>query len=346
MKRATVRWGFTLVELLVVIAIIGILIALLLPAVQAAREAARRSQCLNNLKQFGLAALNYENTYKRLPPAHINLLASDPEKPASVPNGYYDWSAHARLLPYFEAGAAYELINFDSAISASTLARQVKPEFFLCPSDPLSEFDPPGNPGIGKTNYRGNAGSRTVNGQNNNGIFIPFVGIRYRDRMNGAAYGVPLNDILDGTSNTALFSERAVGDNSNLAVTPKTDWFYNGANATNIASNPAAYATACLATAPTATGAAQDSLGGVNWTNPGTRVTRYNHVLPPNKISCCSNNPCVGNSHGATTAVSYHPGGVNLLLCDGSTRFVNESVSGTIWSAVGGRKDGVALGGW
>src|SRR5690606_22664203 len=148
--------GFTLVELLVVIAIIGSLIGLLLPAVQAARESSRRAQCLNNLKQFGLAALNYESTYGRLPPAQINLDPNDPgtiaaiaaNQPPGISTAYFDWSQHARLLPYFEQGAVYDLIDFDSAIAASTLARQVKPEFFLCPSDPLGKFDPPGNAGI------------------------------------------------------------------------------------------------------------------------------------------------------------------------------------------------------
>lgn len=336
------RFAFTLVELLVVIAIIGILIALLLPAVQAARESARRSQCLNNLKQFGLASLNYESSYRRLPPAHINLLASDPEKPASVPNGYYDWSQHARLLQYFEAAAAYELIDFDSAIASSTLARRVKPEFFLCPSDPFSKFDPPGNKGIGKTNYRANAGSLTVNGQNNNGIFLPFVNIRYRDRLDGSMYGMRINDILDGTSNTALFSERAVGDDEDGLITRESDWYFVSGDATfNGPGNPATYRNLCLNTTPTA-GPDQDSVGGQNWTNPGYRVTRYNHVAPPNHLSCCSK-AGDGNSHGVTPATSYHPGGVNVVLCDGSTRFVREGISVNIWSAVGGRKDGIPV---
>lgn len=336
------RIGFTLVELLVVAAVLGTLVALLIPAMQAARESARRSHCLNNLKQFALLTSNYQNTYQRFPPAHIDLADDDPDKPAGVRDGYYEWSQHARLLQHFEAVAESQLIDFDATVP--DLAGLATPDFFLCPSDPFSQLEAHGKKWIGKTNYRANAGSLTVSGQQNNGIFIPFVDVPYRDRLDGAKFGIRLSDIQDGTSNTALFSERGLGDGDNQLITRKSDWFTGIGNATlRGPGNPDAYRKACLATSPTATGDAQDSRGGQNWTSSGTRSTRYNHVLPPNQISCSSSQPCDGNSHGVTTATSYHPGGVNLLLCDGSARFVADAVSIDVWSEIGGRRDSVAL---
>jgi prepilin-type N-terminal cleavage/methylation domain-containing protein len=346
-STASRRTAFTLVELLVVIAIIGMLIALLLPAVQSAREAARRSQCLNNLKQFGMAAHNYESTHKRFPPTEINLNANDPEVAAAISAGtipnanYFQWGQHARLIPYFEGEAIADAIDFDQAPGSSPQAQQAKPEVFLCPSDPYARAGGAGGAN-GKNNYRGNCGSLTVTGNNNNGIFVVFANILWRDRMDASKWGIRINDILDGTSNTALFAERAIGDNNDNMITLKSDWFLNSTNATfNGPGNPGTYRNACLGTTPSM-GADQDSQSGQNWFNSRYRITRYNHVITPNKISCTSVSGNA-NNHGATTATSYHPGGVNLVLGDGSARFVRETVSQNVWSALGARKDGLAF---
>src|SRR5688572_9676365 len=131
MKRPTK--GFTLVELLVVIAIIGILVALLLPAIQAAREAARRSSCMNNLRQMGLAMLNYESSYRVFPPSDVLV----PDTKTGLLTKSLSISVHARLLPFVEESALRSLVNFSVSYNdnANLPARMTKVGMFLCPSD-------------------------------------------------------------------------------------------------------------------------------------------------------------------------------------------------------------------
>jgi prepilin-type N-terminal cleavage/methylation domain-containing protein len=327
------RRGFTLVELLVVIAIIGILIALLLPAVQAARESARRTQCINNLHQFGIAALNYENVYKRFPPGRFI-------GQGAIDAGMHpDWSQHARLLPYFEQESVGQLINFGLIPTdpANLPARVANIPSFLCPSEPLRN-KMPNPPDFAWNNYRANTGSLAASFQvETNGIFMGYTvptGPRGPEVVRNS--GVAIADILDGTSSTAMFSERAVGDGVSTVLTIKSDWLFltSGTLATMRQD--------CLAANPAT--AQQFSESGRNWTGGAYISTWYNHVLPPNARSCHITqltNPNVGS---ATAATSYHPGGVCLLLCDGSTRFVNESISIPIWERVGNRKDGEPVG--
>jgi prepilin-type N-terminal cleavage/methylation domain-containing protein/prepilin-type processing-associated H-X9-DG protein len=318
------RWGFTLVELLVVIAIIGILIALLLPAVQAARESARRSQCTNNLKQFCLAAHNYENANKRFPPGRLELGNS----------GILgtEWSQHARLLPYMEQEALGEALQLDLDPSdpLNLPAQQAQPTTFLCPSDTRSRLWATLGTLFSKNNYRGNAGN-TWSKNNNNGMYYKYFvvpALRGKDQIRYS--GVTASDILDGTAHTAMFSEKGTGDESNTLVTVETDHFRaTGATAATIFAD-------CLAL--NVTTATQSSGGGTNWANGSYAFTWYNHIMTPNQRSCMTTNN--SNSDGATSASSYHPGGVNLAMCDGAVRFVRESVSSTVWSLVGGRRDG------
>ncbi|MEO8268521.1 MAG: DUF1559 domain-containing protein, partial [Aureliella sp.] len=207
--------GFTLVELLVVIAIIGILVGLLLPAVQAAREAARRMQCSNNLKQLGLALHNYESSTKLMPAGRA---------PKS------GISAFGALLPYLEQTSAYDLIDFNVSATHvnNTAALAIDIPTFLCPSEPKSEISVAGWAVI---SYRTNQGSGILNGQpptsssdanygypEPNGPMVPTKFLKF-------------GDVTDGLSNTAAFSEHGIGDFSN-AISSITDTFRPGTNPT------------------------------------------------------------------------------------------------------------------
>jgi len=175
--------GFTLVELLVVIAIIGVLVALLLPAVQAAREAARRSSCSNNLKQIGLACHNYHDTYNTMPPGNIRV-------GATAADNLHAWGVH--ILPFVEENNVYEQMSGEmgSSVSNANNAGGGLLDVYLCPSSTLPDSS---NSGYGRSNYCGNGGDAVSNGDNK-GIFWENSRCRFRD-------------ITDGTSNTILVGE-------------------------------------------------------------------------------------------------------------------------------------------
>ncbi len=305
--------GFTLVELLVVIAIIGVLIALLLPAVQSAREAARRTDCTNKLKQLGLAMHNYADTNKRFPPAQFNGLqginppsaeytawqAAHPG--ASIPPGYHGWCHMVYLLPFIEQGAKFEEIDTDFAPNngngnqwerANSAAVRAMKDIFVCPSE--VNKTPPGNVNLGKLNYRGNHGRYARQNKNNDGIFVIENPVPFADRKNGTRWGRRLNDVLDGLSNTAAMAERALGDELPTVYTPEGDWVRDDAAVNGGTITPDNLPTAqrvrqtCLGynftAAPNATNT--DSNAGQNWFNGNLRISLYNHVAPPNSRGC------------------------------------------------------------
>jgi prepilin-type N-terminal cleavage/methylation domain-containing protein/prepilin-type processing-associated H-X9-DG protein len=315
--------GFTLIEVLVVIAIIGVLIALLLPAVQAAREAARRIQCSNHLKQIGLALHNYVEGRSALP------FGQGPE-PSQSWNG---WSSLAMLLPYLEQSSVYQSLNFDvpggsaPGTPENTTGQRTKLAGFLCPSDVDRLAVPEGH-----TNYAGCTGSDP---NMNNGITSGLFG-----GMAGPGPYAPatigLQDIVDGLSQTVAFGERVKGiglynnDQGPDPLTPPGSVL----RVDGMPNNAAVVAAQCLARDPHAQGATLSGLysAGSFWHIGTAYGARYNHVMAPNTWSCAAEHT---DQLGAHTASSRHPGVVNALFADGSVKAVKQTVNPAVWRALG-----------
>lgn len=321
------RKGFTLVELLVVIAIIGILIALLLPAVQAARESARRSQCNNNLKQIGLALHDYHDTFKRLPASDAGVWNAT----GSLTNT--DISDLARVLPYLEQMNVYQLIRFDlkwnDPLNAAAAAQRVN--VFMCPSDSAGQVPVT----YGPNNYYCNQGTQILfggvpptNPTNPNFGMPPADGVFYTNSF------IPFAEILDGLSNTAAVAEKVTGDWNNGLATVKSDTFQPG----TYPATPDQALQQCRAIDPTNLSFQGYSNVGAPWLYAYHSTSFYYHIAPPNERSCM-----YPPGRIMTTANSYHPGGVQVALCDGSVRWVNESVDIWAWRALGTRRAGETI---
>ena len=309
------RPGFTLIELLVVIAIIAVLIALLLPAVQAAREAGRRAQCVNNLKQIGLAMHNYHESRNALPAAEMTFLG--------LPNGT-NFSALSQALPYMEQSNLFNALNFsmpdvdptNNTVMLSNINN------LICPSDP---YNP--NPALGaQTNYMADMGSGIVW---QSSAFAPNTSL---PMPNGVFYGnsaTTFAAITDGLSNTGFYSERIVGDATTGIVSPIADVFFDPGAPTTIADAIAQ----CQALNIYNPANQIPMVMGVPWVD-GQHITL--HVTTPNTRSCgffIVNRAIMPPS-------SKHPGGVNLLLGDGSVRFIKDTINPATWSALGSRNGG------
>ncbi len=300
------KFGFTLVELLVVIAIIGILVGLLLPAVQAAREAARRMQCTNNLKQIGLSVHNYESTFKRLPAGSFLVNDATP---------------HTVLLPFMEGSNLFNLFDFRVSLNSSTLnsaaIRQTIP-YYICPSAPART----GFSWAGHGDYMQNMGVE-ASYSNKTGPF-------YRNSS------VKFGEFTDGLSNSALFAEIRRGPHpgtgSSLLVIPRGSNEYY-AVATNVpdanwnATNRVTYDAAVCDNPATSAWAYR----GLQYYRGLTVATFYNHTLGPNSRF----RDCAGISNGHLAARGFHTGGVNLARGDGSITFVSDSIDLLTWRAVG-----------
>jgi prepilin-type N-terminal cleavage/methylation domain-containing protein/prepilin-type processing-associated H-X9-DG protein len=314
------RSAFTLVELLVSISIIGVLIALLLPAVQAARSAARRTACQNNLRQIGLALQNHHAAMQKLPPG----------RGTPTPRIF---SPQAHLLPFMEqttisaqihfddapAPFATPTATFDGAKNAASAASVVG--VLLCPDDPTSPRVPGSH--YGATSYAGCSGSGAASGTLTAADGVFFLGSAVR-----------MKDITDGASNTAAFSERPLGLGEGSGE-PLSAGDTEAAEA--ILELPASVDPATTACASPSSGVWNQERGG-KWVVGNYGNALYNHAEPPNSPRWdCMN---ATQQKGRLAARSPHAGGVNLLLCDGSVRFVEDAIDVAVWRAAATRTDG------
>jgi prepilin-type N-terminal cleavage/methylation domain-containing protein len=325
------RRGFTLIELLVVISIIGVLVAMLLPAVQSVREAARRASCANNLRQIGLAMLNYESGFKHFPAGSVS--KENPYDPAT-PWTFYRWSALATLSPHLENTAAYNILDLTRPLYNASLmvtpeniegAKTVVPTF-LCPSDTFRQL----HPNFGPTNYAFCTGTGINGGTpiDTDGMF--FVNSKIQTR-----------DILDGQSNTIAASESLLGEGGANSRDPKTAYkFLFFAPLTDAA---VASASTWNYTDPR----------GFSWANGEYRNSLFNTYYVPNS----SMHDCMGvflggglpriyTPFGWKTARSRHPAGVNALRADGSLTFLANSIDSSIWRSISTRAGREIVGEW
>lgn len=345
------RRAMTMVELLVVVAIIGVLMALLLPATQYAREAARRTQCLNNLKQIGAALNNHESTKKYFPAGLVSQqYPADPTHPYT----FYRWSALAQLLPFMEQQNVRDLLNTSLPlympgpgypISAPNQfgISQMLP-MLLCPSDNGQQV----KPGMGSTNYAMCAGSGGGGGTpfSTDGCFYVNSKTRY-------------SDIADGSSQTIIASESLLGTDTPRSgtgaftdVSPQRTYKF----VLSFTSTPALTDAKCnSATLYNSSAGNGNDPRGFAWCSGEYRCASYNHYYPPNAatLDCITSvtvdptpppaRPILYSAYGWRAARSFHPSGVNVLLADGSSRFVQETIDLSVWKALSTRSGGEEL---
>ena len=354
--------GFTLVELLVVIAIIGVVVGLLLPAVQQAREAARRMQCSNNLKQLGLANHNYHGSFQNFP-------ASQGGTPNQGNNGHgRRLNGLVSLLAYFEQTQMHDMI-WNHPNGRGGLRPHVNGfepwttqlETLRCPSDVF-------NFGAGGQGVAATLGRTSYNWSRGDSIFRTYIAGNNLNELNTRGMTtrvltLKMRDVLDGTSNTVHMAERGISefargflDNARLTTGTARDVH----SEEDLRDNPG------ICTAERGNGAfyrdstVVDGFHGDRWADFSGQRAAINTVLPPNGPSCCTGGGNGGNCHSSLiAATSYHTGGVNILRVDGSVQFITDSIdtgnpglrapnSGAspygVWGALGTKDGGEVVG--
>ncbi|MFO0951930.1 MAG: DUF1559 domain-containing protein [Isosphaeraceae bacterium] len=348
------RPAFTLIELLVVIAIIAVLIALLLPAVQSAREAARRSQCVNNLKQIGLALHNYESTNGCFPWTQGTTSAVYPtfnngrmpwDTPAATGAEWANFGSLTLMLPHMEQTQIYNSINFNFGINSFGGPRSTAYDpvqltgitavinTFICPSDS----------GKGRNSYRASNGTNFDWWSRDAGA-----GMITRPQPGGQSIGT-IAGTTDGTSNTVAFFERNRGDNDNSRYSPGD--VYPGVGISSfpnyVVQLPADQTYLKGTAIPTCVSFAKSNpnatwdFGGFFWA-AGEYTNSVGHfVNPPNSpIPDCSPWGTQGTGYGFFSARSRHPGGVNMLFGDGSVKFIKDTINPATYYAIATRANG------
>jgi prepilin-type N-terminal cleavage/methylation domain-containing protein/prepilin-type processing-associated H-X9-DG protein len=337
------RRGFTLIELLVVIAIIGILVALLLPAVQAARESGRRTGCTNNLKQIGIAMQNYHDVYKTFPPGRLLCL--------TTPNEGRCFSVYSFLLPYMEALPVQQLIRFNANPEkpdpifgdVNGAARATYMAILQCPSDSHHILQGSGEFPGEVHNYPMNTGTTfPVTTLNPSGV--PVTGVFYENSH------VKLADIRDGSSQTVCISENTLsipGMGDDGAATPHwtgapTQGFVLTTGNDNATVGPPLlnYPGDCIP------GNLIQQTRGSLWIYGAPGHSMYNHIRGPNDLGIDCRGGLPHSNHSIATwqflshniaAHSFHPGGVNALFCDGHVNFTSQQINLFTWIHLGSR---------
>lgn len=323
------RRGLTLVEVLVVLGIIAILVAILLPAVQMGREAARRKSCTNRFRQVGLALHSYEELHGVFPPrVIIGRIDRSIHRHGAKPSG--PWNEKILLLPYLGAKELYNSINLglNRQDKANTTATRVSPSQYLCPSDarPL--------PGDAVANFKACVGS----GKFERGMDAPIdSGLpagRFPDGLFATMVGFTSGDVRDGLSQTAAMSEARHG--AEFVVAPGTHpplptlgVLYTFAVTPRTQNNVIAKCENL-----TLSGGLGMKPLGQDW----AFGVPYTHLLTPGRPSCVGEG--IPDSHNPITASSHHVGGVNVLFADGHVQFVANTVDAGVWQALGSRAGG------